>query len=109
MLYSPIFRSDSGLAAAERRRAPDTPAVAAAAMAKSRRFILLCSGCIILSCSSDRVRVAVRQIDITVGGLGIRDAPRRGIPFEALRSEERRVGKSVDLGGRRIIKKKPDQ
>src|ERR1035441_4338640 len=84
MLYSPIFRSDSGLAAAERRRAPDTPAVAAAAMAKSRRFILLCSGCIILSSSSDRVRVAVRQIDITVDGLGIRDAPRRGIPFEAL-------------------------
>src|ERR1035438_2487635 len=84
MLYSPIFRSDSGLAAAERRRAPDTTAVAAAAMAKSRRFILLCSGCIILSSSSDRVRVAVLQIDITVGGLGIRDAPRRGIPFEAL-------------------------
>src|SRR5437899_8856382 len=29
----------------------------------------------------------------------------RGAAFEA-RSEERRVGKSVDLGGRRIIKKK---
>src|SRR3989454_5886338 len=27
-------------------------------------------------------------------------------PWRALRSEERRVGKSVDLGGRRIIKKK---
>ena len=26
--------------------------------------------------------------------------------FQMLRSEERRVGKSVDLGGRRIIKKK---
>src|ERR1043165_8512436 len=26
--------------------------------------------------------------------------------YDALRSEERRVGKSVDLGGRRIIKKK---
>src|SRR3712207_7000716 len=26
--------------------------------------------------------------------------------FDPLRSEERRVGKSVDLGGRRIIKKK---
>src|SRR5689334_23748630 len=27
-------------------------------------------------------------------------------PWQGLRSEERRVGKSVDLGGRRIIKKK---
>ena len=27
-------------------------------------------------------------------------------PLKFLRSEERRVGKSVDLGGRRIIKKK---
>src|SRR5262245_27808981 len=29
-----------------------------------------------------------------------------GIPIPGLRSEERRVGKSVDLGGRRIMKKK---
>src|SRR2546428_6407703 len=29
-----------------------------------------------------------------------------GVQQPALRSEERRVGKSVDLGGRRIIKKK---
>src|SRR2546422_10871942 len=28
------------------------------------------------------------------------------VPFPQARSEERRVGKSVDLGGRRIIKKK---
>src|SRR5687768_17797221 len=28
------------------------------------------------------------------------------LPFKLNRSEERRVGKSVDLGGRRIIKKK---
>src|SRR5258706_14917806 len=34
------------------------------------------------------------------GGSLIETVPRRG------RSEERRVGKSVDLGGRRIIKKK---
>ena len=29
--------------------------------------------------------------------------------FRAARSEERRVGKSVDLGGRRIIKKKKEE
>ena len=34
------------------------------------------------------------------------DAGRRGFSRSCLRSEERRVGKSVDLGGRRIIKKK---
>src|SRR5438552_5623639 len=32
--------------------------------------------------------------------------PRKNGAFYAARSEERRVGKSVDLGGRRIIKKK---
>src|SRR5256885_15952675 len=31
---------------------------------------------------------------------------RYSVPFRYARSEERRVGKSVDLGGRRIIKKK---
>ena len=31
------------------------------------------------------------------------------MPFLYLRSEERRVGKSVDLGGRRIIKKKKEK
>src|SRR2546422_9588464 len=41
----------------------------------------------------------VRQRRVRVGGF---DGPGRGDD----RSEERRVGKSVDLGGRRIIKKK---
>src|SRR5256885_16651977 len=37
------------------------------------------------------------------------EVPRvRGARRQAVRSEERRVGKSVDLGGRRIIKKKKD-
>src|SRR5277367_6916233 len=31
---------------------------------------------------------------------------RNSVPSPSMRSEERRVGKSVDLGGRRIIKKK---
>src|SRR5690242_21001088 len=35
-----------------------------------------------------------------------RRAEDRGVRGRAARSEERRVGKSVDLGGRRIIKKK---
>src|SRR5256884_7902289 len=38
-----------------------------------------------------------------------KDRGREGLPSKRrkwLRSEERRVGKSVDLGGRRIIKKK---
>src|SRR2546430_17719342 len=35
-----------------------------------------------------------------------RDPIERDVPPRAGRSEERRVGKSVDLGGRRIIKKK---
>src|SRR3712207_9376435 len=38
------------------------------------------------------------------GRRALAPAPRRA----ALRSEERRVGKSVDLGGRRIIKKKKE-
>src|SRR5690349_25174770 len=39
------------------------------------------------------------------GRRGCRSSSRRPTPA-ARRSEERRVGKSVDLGGRRIIKKK---
>src|SRR5690349_24905901 len=35
-------------------------------------------------------------------GAGVRDEPR-------VRSEERRVGKSVDLGGRRMLKKKKNK
>src|SRR3989442_6740430 len=34
------------------------------------------------------------------------EAPAMILPRRSIRSEERRVGKSVDLGGRRIIKKK---
>src|SRR5256885_14538289 len=39
-------------------------------------------------------------------GRDILGAPKIGRPVALARSEERRVGKSVDLGGRRIIKKK---
>ena len=39
----------------------------------------------------------------TVGTWGCKELQ---ISFKIWRSEERRVGKSVDLGGRRIIKKK---
>src|SRR5215813_15235787 len=50
-------------------------------------------------CSSDLGRC---------GGTGAR-SPRRAGPRTRRRSEERRVGKSVDLGGRRIIKKKKEK
>src|SRR2546429_5054552 len=40
---------------------------------------------------------------------GAKGRLKNGAPTEILRSEERRVGKSVDLGGRRIIKKKKKQ
>ena len=36
----------------------------------------------------------------------ILDSTNNSLSNSAIRSEERRVGKSVDLGGRRIIKKK---
>src|SRR5687768_18612858 len=64
-------------------------------------------------CSSDLEAEALRaQSDLTRAGarredLAVLDARARAAQAtEDLRSEERRVGKSVDLGGRRIIKKK---
>src|SRR6185437_17103121 len=49
-------------------------------------------------------RVPRRRQRVPAGGrLPDRDERQRGVHT---RSEERRVGKSVDLGGRRIIKKK---
>src|SRR5688572_33202341 len=36
-------------------------------------------------------------------------APKHSVVSASTRSEERRVGKSVDLGGRRIIKKKKEE
>src|SRR5258708_35414257 len=45
------------------------------------------------------LRLNVPQPEITIGVPAFQDP-------KSVRSEERRVGKSVDLGGRRIIKKK---
>src|SRR5256885_14502923 len=52
-------------------------------------------------CSSDLFRSA--RPDLGLHEVG---APARRLGDDAVRSEERREGKSVDLGGRRIIKKK---
>src|SRR5437764_8875303 len=49
-------------------------------------------------CSSDLSSRSVAQWRCAAG--------RAASPANCIRSEERRVGKSVDLGGRRIIKKK---
>src|SRR5262250_3526797 len=54
-------------------------------------------------CSSDLARLGRRaheHLAAPTGGIGA------GGVEELTRSEERRVGKGVDLGGRRIIKKK---
>src|SRR6266542_6281013 len=51
-------------------------------------------------CSSDLTLVSVRGPSEGMEG------DIRPWHFDGVRSEERRVGKSVDLGGRRIIKKK---
>src|SRR2546429_7073998 len=54
-------------------------------------------------CSSDLNRMHV----VTIDGIGIsKMVDLRGKRVSTGRSEERRVGKGVDLGGRRIIKKK---
>src|SRR5215204_7255853 len=51
-------------------------------------------------CSSDLLRGALTAVHAAIeAGLDVRG-------YYVWRSEERRVGKSVDLGGRRIIKKK---
>src|SRR5437016_13801245 len=58
-------------------------------------------------CSSDLENpspVSPRSPTVTVTEL-----PRQTRPSAPRRSEERRVGKGVDLGGRRIIKKKKRQ
>src|SRR3954462_1383520 len=59
-----------------------------------------------LSCdwSSDVCSSDLRPIEETIELVGLGD--KRDARVATLRSEERRVGKSVDLGGRRIIKKK---
>src|SRR5437016_11279027 len=53
-------------------------------------------------CSSDLVTSETGCQSATSGRRSVKAVPTWGV----LRSEERRVGKSVDLGGRRIIKKK---
>src|SRR2546425_12729540 len=56
-----------------------------------------------------RAEIVAQDFEV---GLALLKVKRQGLPAaalgdgDALRSEERRVGKSVDLGGRRIIKKK---
>src|SRR2546429_3490578 len=59
-----------------------------------------------LSNSSERFLLAPAGFgrSVQIGGRSL-DAPALS-PTAGIRSEERRVGKSVDLGGRRIIKKK---
>src|SRR5690349_23713739 len=64
-------------------------------------------------CSSDLGAELARR-DVPRRVRGARRAPRqrmdgRDVAQAARRSEERRVGKSVDLGGRRIIKKKKNR
>src|SRR5689334_23800717 len=65
-------------------------------------------------CSSD-LKLRKGYAEIAAANLTITPARRAQVDFsdsirsnvaEIVRSEERRVGKSVDLGGRRIIKKK---
>ena len=53
-------------------------------------------------CSSDLFWVGSRERAARMGSRDVQQASR----VQISRSEERRVGKSVDLGGRRIIKKK---
>src|SRR5256885_9535628 len=55
-------------------------------------------------CSSDLHDDVVPGVAREPTQVGMHDHRAVGLPPE--RSEERRVGKSVDLGGRRIIKKK---
>src|SRR6266567_5200329 len=58
-------------------------------------------------CSSDLTAESGRGLKAGCRCAARSPGPRRaGSPASARRSEERRVGKSVDLGGRRIIKKK---
>src|SRR5256885_17183023 len=71
-------------------------------------------------CSSDLSDVRARMY---APGVGVPEDPATGSAcvalggylaardprFDGTRSEERRVGKSVDLGGRRIIKKKKEE
>src|SRR5450631_4714085 len=54
-------------------------------------------------CSSDLAR---RVLEVIAESLTIPTRSASREPARGRRSEERRVGKSVDLGGRRIIKKK---
>src|SRR2546422_962402 len=52
------------------------------------------------------IPVVMDQYTCRIIGFGLHAGAVDGIALCRMRSEERRVGKSVDLGGRRIIKKK---